>query len=254
MKILGQCEFELKMSEWTGTVVATILDLDADFDIVLGLSWHRQWKPLPDWDTLDMFINTPEGALRIAHKFGMHVRLPEVQALTTLQDWPEEMGSSQISLKEAEKEIKGGAKAYLYFVREFGGDSDEDLSSARGHRVDLCSMMDPLVDSIEKGGSSAGNSSSARDPRVDPSSSVGNAKLDQLLQEYEEIFREDLPEGLPPKRVVDHAIDTGDNSPANKNAYPLSVQQLQEQTRQIDELLKKGLIRLPVGSARIVCA
>ena len=71
MKILGQCEFELTMSEWTGTVVATILDLDADFDIVLGLSWHRQWKPLSDWDTLDMFINILEGALRIAHKYGM---------------------------------------------------------------------------------------------------------------------------------------------------------------------------------------
>ena len=27
MKILGQCEFELKMSERTGTVVTTILDL-----------------------------------------------------------------------------------------------------------------------------------------------------------------------------------------------------------------------------------
>ena len=38
MKVLGQCEFELKMSEWTGTVVATILDLEADFDVVLGLS------------------------------------------------------------------------------------------------------------------------------------------------------------------------------------------------------------------------
>src|SRR5213078_1450636 len=82
MKILGQCEFELKMSEWTGTVVATILDLEAEFDVVLGVSWHRQWKPLADWDTLDMFINTPEGALRIMHKFGISdVRLPVAHRL-----------------------------------------------------------------------------------------------------------------------------------------------------------------------------
>jgi hypothetical protein len=71
MRILGQCEFELTMSEWSGTVVATILDLEADFDIILGLSWHRQWKPLSDWDTLDMFINTPEGAMRIVHMYGV---------------------------------------------------------------------------------------------------------------------------------------------------------------------------------------
>jgi Retroviral aspartyl protease len=40
MRILGYCEFELKLSEWTGTVIAAILDLDADFDVILGLSWH----------------------------------------------------------------------------------------------------------------------------------------------------------------------------------------------------------------------
>src|SRR4030095_1745483 len=57
MEVLGQCEFELKLSEWSRMVVATVLELDADFDIVLGLSWHRQWKPLPEWDTWDMCVN-----------------------------------------------------------------------------------------------------------------------------------------------------------------------------------------------------
>src|SRR5277367_314991 len=250
MKILGQCEFELKMSEWTGTVVATILDLDADFDIVLGMSWHRQWKPLADWDTLDMFVNASEGAVRIVNKLDISdVRLLEVHRLTVLEDsWPEELRSSHISLKEAEKELKGGAKAYLYFVREFGGDSNEDLSSARGHQVDLCSMIDPSVDLTKKGEDSIVNSSAARNPSVDSSpSEVEKTKLDQLLQEYRDIFREDLPEGLPPKRAIDHTIDTGDHGPVNKNAYPLSVQQLQEQTRQIEELLKKGLIRESVS-------
>src|SRR5437667_2356955 len=65
-------------------------------------------------------------------------------------------------------------------------------------------------------------------------------KLKRLLKEYKDIFCEELPDGLPPKRAVDHAID---HSPVNKNAYPLSVQQLQEQVRQIEDLLKRGLIR-----------
>jgi len=47
--------------------------------------------------------------------------------------------------------------------------------------------------------------------------------------------------------VIDHTIDTGDHRPVNKNAYPLSVQQLQEQIRQIEELLKKGSIRESVS-------
>src|SRR5437762_9181797 len=192
MKILGQCEFELKMSEWTGTVVATILDLEAEFDVVLGVSWHRQWKPLADWDTLDMFINTPEGALRIMHKFGISdVRLPVAHRLTVLEDWPEELRSIQIWLKKAEKDIKGGAKAYLYFIREFEGDPDEEFGFTRGHQVDLCSMMvNPKSDStkkgenssvnsgsIEKGGDSSVNPSSARNPKVGSSSSEDKAKL-----------------------------------------------------------------------------
>ena len=62
-----------------------------------------------------------------------------------LEDWPEELRSSL---------IKGGANAYLYFIRELGGYSNEDLSSVRGHRwVDLCSMVNPFVDSA-KGGNS----------------------------------------------------------------------------------------------------
>ena len=40
------------MSEWTGTVRATVLDLEADFDIVLCMLWHLQWKPLYDRETL----------------------------------------------------------------------------------------------------------------------------------------------------------------------------------------------------------
>lgn len=43
IKILGQCEFVLTMSEWSGIVAATILDLEADFDVILGLAWYRQW-------------------------------------------------------------------------------------------------------------------------------------------------------------------------------------------------------------------
>ena len=71
----------------------------------------------------------------------------------------------------------------------------------------------------------------------------GNAELQQLLKGYKDVFRVILPEGLPPKREVDHGIDTGDAHPVNRNAFPLSVQQLREQTRQIDELFKRGLIR-----------
>lgn len=63
-----------------------------------------------------------------------------------------------------------------------------------------------------------------------------------VIQQYSDCFRSELPE-LPPQRIFQHAIDTGDSKPVNHNAYPLSYSQLEEQTSQIQELLDKGLIR-----------
>src|SRR5208282_3205114 len=70
-----------------------------------------------------------------------------------------------------------------------------------------------------------------------------NIELRQVLGEYKELFRNDLPDELPPRRTLDHHIDTDTTAPINRNAYPLSIQQLKEQYRQIDELFKRRLIR-----------
>ena len=63
------------------------------------------------------------------------------------------------------------------------------------------------------------------------------------MGEFRDVFREDLPAGLPPNRAVDHVINTGNEQPSNCNAYQLSVSQLEEQTRQVEKLLLRDLIR-----------
>ena len=215
-----------------------------------------------------MFVNTPEGVQRVVHKFSIDddIRMPE--RLTMLEYWPTELGASWISLAEVEREVKNGAKAHLYFIRDSQGDPDEDLACRRG---DSDENLGPVVHSVGngrnlKGDSGPMNGSSKEYQRnlkgdsdalvlnsmeIDEDADRGpiskertmNRKLRRLLKEYQNVFREELPDGLPPRRAVDHAIETGDASPVNKNAYPLSVQQLEEQTRQIDELLRRGLIR-----------
>jgi hypothetical protein len=62
----------------------------------------------------------------------------------------------------------------------------------------------------------------------------------KVIKAFSDCFRSELPE-LPPERVFQHAIDTGNAKPVNHNAYPLSYSQLEEQTMQIRELLDKGL-------------
>jgi len=168
-----------------------------------------------------------------------------------LEYWPTELGVSWISLAEVEREVTNGATAHLYFIRDSQRDLDEDLACRHG---DSDENLSPVVHSPGdernlKGGSDPMNGSSKRcqgNHKVDSNALVMNSmeidedtdkgpiskertlnrKLRRLLKEYQNVFREELPDGLPPRPAIDHAIETGDASPVNKNAYPLSVQQL----------------------------
>src|SRR6266480_7973534 len=101
MKILGHCEFLMTMGEWSGWVQATILDMKAEFDVILGLSWYRQWKPIPDWETLDMLVSTPEGVKKIQHKLTAEMEVPKRPRLTVMQEYRKDLQFNLITEKEA---------------------------------------------------------------------------------------------------------------------------------------------------------
>jgi len=206
MKILGYCEFLMKMGDWSGWVQATILDIKAEFDVILGLSWYRQWKPIPDWDTLDMLVSTPEGVQRIEHKLKAEMQMPRRHKLTVMREYRKELQFNLITEKEAKRDLRQkGVRAILYFVTEDKGAVSSSLKPTK--------------------------------------QTTDNPAIKGLLQEFSDVLREDLPEGLPPERDLDHAIETGVERPSNRNAFLLSEQQLREQTKQVEELLKRGLIR-----------
>jgi hypothetical protein len=65
-----------------------------------------------------------------------------------------------------------------------------------------------------------------------------------ILQEYEDIFPQDVPPGLPPIRGIEHQIDLipGALLP-NRAPYHTNTKETKEIQRQIQELLNKGYIR-----------
>jgi hypothetical protein len=73
-------------------------------------------------------------------------------------------------------------------------------------------------------------------------------KICRILEQFPDVFKDSLPEALPPERASAHRIDTGDAAPVNINSYPMSDEKLREQMEQVEMLLKKGLIR-PSASA-----
>ena len=67
--------------------------------------------------------------------------------------------------------------------------------------------------------------------------------MQKVVDEFRDVLRNGLPDRLPSQRAIDHEINTGDEASSNRNAYPLSIIQLQEQIKQISALFKRGLIR-----------
>lgn len=76
-------------------------------------------------------------------------------------------------------------------------------------------------------------------------------QLQKVLEKHKEVF-EKLPEGLPPKRSVDHKIELEPGAkPPYLPIYHMSPLELEELNRQLTELIEKGYIqpsKSPYGS------
>ena len=65
-----------------------------------------------------------------------------------------------------------------------------------------------------------------------------------LLQEFEDVFPEEMPQGLPPIRGIEHKIDLIPGAPIpNRPAYRSSPEEAKELQRQVEELLAKRHVR-----------
>ncbi|XP_073118636.1 uncharacterized protein [Henckelia pumila] len=65
-----------------------------------------------------------------------------------------------------------------------------------------------------------------------------------LLQEFDDLFPEELPQGLPPLRGIEHQIDLVPGSALpNRPAYRSTPEETKELQRQVSEILDKGFVR-----------
>lgn len=74
------------------------------------------------------------------------------------------------------------------------------------------------------------------------------ASLDRLrvsvVEEYRDVFPDELPPGLPPRREVDHKIElTPGAQPTSRPTFRMSAWELSELKKQLEELTKSGFIQ-----------
>nr|KYP31417.1 Transposon Ty3-I Gag-Pol polyprotein [Cajanus cajan] len=69
-------------------------------------------------------------------------------------------------------------------------------------------------------------------------------EVQKLLKEFDDLFPQEVPSGLPPLRGIEHQIDLipGSSLP-NRPAYRTNPQETKEIEAQVDDLLKKGWVQ-----------
>jgi len=65
-----------------------------------------------------------------------------------------------------------------------------------------------------------------------------------VLQDFEDVFLDEVLPGLPPKRGIEHQIDLvpGASLP-NRAAYRTNLEETKEIQRQVEDLIKKGYVQ-----------
>ena len=74
--------------------------------------------------------------------------------------------------------------------------------------------------------------------------STEQKEVTNIIQEFREVFPDDLPTGLPPKRFIDHKINLVPGAtPTFRNYHRLSPQDMDELKVHLKDLLDHGFIR-----------
>ena len=65
-----------------------------------------------------------------------------------------------------------------------------------------------------------------------------------MLQDFEDVFPKEVPQGLPPLRGIEHQIDLipGASLP-NRPAYQSNPQETKEIQKQVEDLMQNGWVK-----------
>ncbi|MCO5547160.1 hypothetical protein L7F22_000603 [Adiantum nelumboides] len=100
-----------------------------------------------------------------------------------------------------------------------------------------------------------GSLNGVNETQVNENGMQGDLELSNFLNQFQDVFIDDIPRELPPKRGdEDHMIELiPGSSPPNKPPYRVSQAQQEEIMRQVNELVEKGMPTCSSSSSGITC-
>jgi hypothetical protein len=192
-------------------------------DVILGKPWLTKHNPDIDWRTNKVFISTPD-SLRYDLSAPETLESPE-RPLDTPDDAVDasKTPANQSPLKQLPTAAEPRAA---------------ELSALQVKRLATSNPESLYLVVIEHDND---NATPATLSTV--ISQPGDEWTQRLLKEYQDVFPDDLPPGLPPQRAVDHRIELlPDSRPASRPLIRMSPRELDVLKKHLTELYDKGFI------------
>lgn len=206
----------LQLGTYQMNLDARVLYLPS-YDVILGRDWLTSVNPVIDFQDHSMEIQDPQGRIHELRPENTqhYISTPETTCL--VEDvYP-------ISWSQTEKYLRQpGTTAALFVIRK---ETDQvwNAEAMTDHPMKPAPKSAELDESLQK-------------------LTIGDEKIRSLISQFKDVFRSELPPELPPTRDHEHEIDTGEAAPININAYPLTPSHLEEQSRQVQQMLEQGII------------
>ena len=251
---------DLSVAHYNGTEDLIVLPLKNQ-DVILGMPWLAKENPRIDWknrslvaSSLDRMppelTNVEEKSLTNQNQLlpmlqpepnhTQSEREPQNKKPTPRRKRSQNRGSGPLPVNAvgAEAECARQArlatlKTYLVSALQFKKELRKPKSEVELY---LCLVR--------------GKESGVPEPKKEDSSPVDGEEArvkkltEELIEEYQDVFPEDLPKGLPPKRNIQHRIELELGSvPTSSGMYRMSAVELEELKKQLQDLTDHGFIR-----------
>jgi hypothetical protein len=252
------------------------------FDVILGMPWLKRHNPVIDWtndqisfpqlntlkrllshnETHNHSINNNKNITSNNNNTGKKVSndTSRRRPMTISKQYPPRSLSPE-SLSTLTV-IDRSASLHHLDARTppspaTGRASAKEVSCPPPAPIELCSLSNREVEKLArrgeriyvlllrvKNGKVRLTNINASDGSPNANSKVDQDNVNELIHKFNDVFPDDLPKGLPPKRFIDHKIKlVADATPPFRNHHRLSPQDMDELREHLTELLDHGFIR-----------
>ncbi|XP_021730219.1 uncharacterized protein LOC110697176 [Chenopodium quinoa] len=125
--------------------------------------------------------------------------------------------------------VKYDGRTNVYVVKK--GEKDKPIA------------LKPVISNLPKITSNSKGLMMITEQEFDKAVAQEASVLEPILREFDDVFPDELPPGLPPIRGIEHQIDLIPGAPLpNKTAYRSNPEETKEMQRQLEELMVRGTV------------